>query len=78
MNHANRKAFLLSFAILVLSTSAHSQSPANPEKSCKSCLTNSSVLEPDKPIELPIAAGETHSYTMTLAGATLLRSNAER
>jgi CHAT domain-containing protein len=66
MKHATRKAFLLSFAILLLSTSVHSQSPANPEKSCQACLTNSSVLEPEKAIERQIAPGETHSYSMTL------------
>lgn len=59
-------AILLTLAILALSTTAHSQSPVNPEKSCKSCPANSASLEPDKPIEQTIAAGETHSYSMTL------------
>jgi CHAT domain-containing protein len=66
MNHP-AKNVVLTLAIILLSTPAHSQSLANPEKSCKSCPTNSSVLEPDKAIEQTIAAGETHSYSMMLA-----------
>lgn len=58
MNHPPKNAFVLCFAILLLSTSIHSQSPLNPKKP---------LLEPEKAIEQTITAGETHSYSMTLA-----------
>jgi CHAT domain-containing protein len=71
---------LLTLAIIVLTSSVHAHPQlsflqdsrffadlhANPEKSCNSCLTDSSVLEPEKVIEQTIAAGESHSYSMTL------------
>jgi CHAT domain-containing protein len=57
MNHPVKNV-VLTLAIILLATSVHSQTPANPEKSS---------LEPDKVIEQTIAAGETHSYSMTLA-----------
>jgi len=75
------KGLVLSLSIILLSSSvyAHTQpsflqdyrikqdSQINPEKSCKSCPTNSSILEPEKVIEQTLAAGEAHSYSMTLA-----------
>jgi len=70
MNQPAKSALLLCLAVLVLITSAYSQSPVNPEKSCKSCPTDSSSVELGKVIEQPIAAGESRSYNMTLAAGT--------
>ena len=72
MNHPAKSVFSTSLALILLSIPTYSQSQAaqelhvNPEKSCKSCPTDSSVLEPEKAIEQTIAAGESHSYNMTL------------
>ncbi|HEY0432089.1 MAG TPA: hypothetical protein VGC61_09730 [Pyrinomonadaceae bacterium] len=72
MNHPAKSVFSTSLALILLSIPTYSQSQAaqdlhvNPEKSCKSCPTDSSVLEPEKAIEQTIAAGESHSYNLTL------------
>src|SRR4026209_2096842 len=80
MKHPTTNALLLTIAILALNSSIHAHSEPSflqdygirqdlqvtPEKSCKSCPSNSVSLEPEKVIEQTIAAGESHSFSMTL------------